>query len=504
MKRLFLLLSLVLPMMLGAQQWEIELDNNPVINGGVMDESETAILVGYEYDGDIYHAAVFKIYEDGEYEVFSFNKEYKNISLHNIVRLPDGNYFVSGSEDIGSSGNNNICDIHVMILDDNLNVIKHEKHSADENFIFGDQHDIIVDDDKVIMVCETFGDNIWGRKPTFLKFDIDGELQDCMYPTYVEEDDSYGYNHIDFSFNQLKKRPDGSGYVVIAKYTGTGMHLLMYDNDLKFQDNVRIEHPDNSPYYNSPLYNDYGVCSDLWLSDDDLMLFGSFNDHHTDDGKTDYEVVISSVNLNGTVNTYEVISSDSCHSAFQGNSSMRYVNDSTIYGGIFSSGHHAIEPFYPQILMFNKSMEILGSITMDKDYFKGVKYMLAYDDGSILYVSSYGREYEINKTNIFRFSRNDFITATLDVNEVSDIEIESLVYPNPTDGKLNIDIRGIDTDSENRVRIIDMNGRTLMSRIIRGSGNVLTMDVGAFDAGVYVYEIFNAEGTLSRGRFVKK
>ena len=87
---------------------------------------------------------------------------------------------------------------------------------------------------------------------------------------------------------------------------------------------------------------------------------------------------------------------------------------------------------------------------------------------------------------------------------MSDIEIESLVYPNPTDGELNIDIRGIDTDSENRVRIIDMNGRTLMSRIIRGSGNVLTMDVGAFDAGVYVYEIFNTEGTLSRGRFVKK
>ena len=62
MKRLFLLLSLVLPMMLSAQQWEIELDNNPVINGGVMDESETAILVRYEYAGDIYHAAVFKIY----------------------------------------------------------------------------------------------------------------------------------------------------------------------------------------------------------------------------------------------------------------------------------------------------------------------------------------------------------------------------------------------------------------------------------------------------------
>ena len=92
----------------------------------------------------------------------------------------------------------------------------------------------------------------------------------------------------------------------------------------------------------------------------------------------------------------------------------------------------------------------------------------------------------------------------MNVNEVSEDEIANMVYPNPTDGNLNIDIRGIDTDSENRVRIIDMNGRTLMSRIIRGSGNVLTMDVSAFDAGAYVYEIFNAEGTLSRGRFVKK
>ncbi len=504
MKRLFLLLSLVLPMMLGAQQWEIELDNNPVINGGVMDESETAILVGFEYDDDMYHAAAFKIYPNGEYEVFSFNKEYKNISLHNIVRLPDGNYFVSGSEDIGSSGNNNICDIHVMILDDNLNVIKHEKHSADENFIFGDQHDIIVDDDKVIMVCETFGDNIWGRKPTFLKFDIDGELQDCMYPTYVEEDDLYGYNHIDFSFNQLKKRPDGSGYVVIAKYTGTGMHLLMYDNDLKFQDNIRIEHPDNEPYYSSPLYNNYAVCSDLWLSDEDMMLFGSFNDHHTDDDKTDFEVIISSVNLDGSINKYEVISSDSCHSAFQGNGGMRYVNDSTIYGGYYSSAHHVIEPFYPQICMFTKDLEILGKVTITDDKSVGHKYMLTYNNGGILYISSHLNPTETERTIIKKYSREDFLKFPLSVKDVPAEEIESLVYPNPTDGNLNIDIRGIDTDSENRVRIIDMNGRTLMSRIIRGSGNVLTMDVGAFDAGVYVYEIFNAEGTLSRGRFVKK
>ena len=493
-------------MMLSAQQWEIELNNNPVINGGVVDESETAILVGFEYDDDMYHAAAFKIYPNGESETFSFEKEFENLSFHNIIRLPNGNYFVSGSEDIGDVGNNNICDIHIVIVDANLNVVKHESFSADEHFSFGDQHDIIVDDDNVIMVCETFGDNLEdGRKPSFLKFDIDGKLQNCIYPENIAgEDDPYEYNHIHFAHNQLKKRPDGSGYVVLAKYTSTGMHLMMYDNDFKFEDNIRIEHPDNEPYYSSPLYNNYAVCSDLWLSEEDMMLFGSFNDVHTDDGNTDFEVIISSVNLDGSINKYEVISSDSCHSAFQGNGGMRYVNDSTIYGGYYSSAHHVIEPFYPQICMFTKDLEILGRVTITDDKSVGHKYMLTYDNGGILYISSHLNPTETERTIIKRYSREDFLKYPLSVKDIPAEEIESLVYPNPTEGELNIDIRGIGSDNENRIRITDISGRTMMSRIIRGSGNVLSLDVSMFDAGTYIYEIFNSEGVTARGKFVKK
>lgn len=505
MKKLILLLSLVIPMMLGAQQWEKELENNAVISGGLINESGTAILVGYEYDGEVYHAAAFKINENGESATFSFNKEYEDIRFHNIIQLPNGNYFVSGYEVIGKIGNNYICNIHVVIMDAALNVINHESFSAEESFSFGYHHDILVDECNVIMVCETFGDNLgWGRKPSFLKFDIDGKLQKCIYPEKIAgEDGSYEYNHIDFARNQLKKRPDGSGYVVIAKFTSTGMHLMMYDKDFNFEDNVRIEHPENNPYYDSPLYSDYSVSSDLWLSDDDMMLFGSSRDTRTDDGEIDYEVIISSVNIDGTVNGYEVISSDSCHSAFQGNGCMRYVNDSTIYGGYYSSAHHVIEPFYPQICLFTKDMEILGRVTITEGCSMGQNYMLAYDDGDILYISSM-KHADTYKTITKRYSRNDFINATMDVKEVPAEEIGSLVYPNPTEGELNIDIRGIGSDIENRVRIMDLSGRTMMSRIIRGSGNVLRLDVGALDSGVYFYEIFNAGGTVTKGKFVRE
>ena len=133
----------------------------------------------------------------------------------------------------------------------------------------------------------------------------------------------------------------------------------------------------------------------------------------------------------------------------------------------------------------------------------GQNYMLAYDDGDILYISSM-KHADTYKTITKRYSRNDFINSTMDVKEVPAEEIGSLVYPNPTEGELNIDIRGIGSDIENRVRIMDLSGRTMMSRIIRGSGNVLRLDVGALDSGVYFYEIFNAGGTVTKGKFVRE
>lgn len=484
--------------MLGAQQWRIEFEKPSVFMHGVINEKNEAIIVGRESDENdgTEYPAVFKIMEDGRYEVFSFDNEFKDIKFAKVLCLPNGNYFVSGCEKTGDIGNNSICDIHVMIMDSNMDVVRHEQYSAIEHFSFNVNHDIIIDGDKVLMVCSTFGDELNRRKPTFMQFNFEGELLSSLYPD--EEDETGGYSNVSFGENQLKKKPDGTGYLVISKLPA---RMLQFDNNFDFEGYSNLEHPKEA----TSLYNSSEVCSDLWLSDDNLMLYGTYNNYRHDPPRT--EVIISSVNMNGTISEYKVIYSDTCHyDAFQGNNAMSYVNDSTIYGGscVYQShSNHIVPPSHFQMHLFTREMEILGTLTTNyaETNFKNI---LTYSNGDLLVTSSHSIFQPYLITSITKYSRADFNPTYVGIKDVPAEEIANMVYPNPTDGELNIDIRGIDTGSENRVRIIDVNGRVLTSRIIRGSGNVLTMDVSSLDAGVYVYEVFNAEGTISKGRFVKK
>ena len=496
MKRLILLLSLFFPMVLGAQQWEIGFEVPSVFIDGLINEDNTAIIAGYQYENeDDFHSVVYKVGEKGEYETFSYDHEFDNVKFIKIVPTSEG-YFLVGVEETGS-GTVEAYDLHIAVLDSGLSLIAHKQLSAEGEYSFRRHHDAVVRDGNIVVLSEVIGDGLAIAKPAFLVFDEGGELIAESYPK--QGDEIYDMDNLNFSDNQLRVRPDGSGYVVIAKYTLKGMRLLIYDNDFNFKEIVSVGHPE---YGGSNMYNDHEVSSDLWMSDDEIMLMGTYFNHPEDEDR--YEVIISGVSLDGTVNKYEVISSDTCHSAFIGNNAMSYVNDSTIYGGYHSYSSDAI-PFHTQICLFTQDLEILGTLTVKDRLGYSDKSLLTYDNGDVLLLGSINsyKPQLVTEASITRFSRNDF-SAVLNVNEVSEDEIANMVYPNPTDGELNIDIRGIDTGSENRVRIIDVNGRTLMSRIIRGSGNVLTMDVSSLDAGVYVYEVFNAEGTISKGRFVKK
>ena len=484
-------------MMLGAQQWEIGFDIPSVFNDGLIDDENTAIIVGYQYENeDDFYSVVYKVGDNGEYETFSYEHEFSNVKFIKIVPTSEG-YFLVGIEETGGD-NIKTYDLHIAVLDSELSLIVHEQLAAEGEYAFLNHHDAVVRDGEIVILSEVIGGGMTTAKPAFLVFDEVGELLATSYPE--QGDEIYDMDNFNFSDNQLRVKPDGSGYVVIAKYTLEGMRLLIYDNDFNFKDIVSVRHPE---YGVSNMYNSKEVSSDLWMSNDDIMLMGTYFNCREDEDR--YEVIISDVSLDGTVNKYEVISSDTCHSAFLGNNAMSYVNDSTIYGG-YHSYSSAVIPFHTQICLFTRDLEILGTLTIEDVLGNSDKSILTYDNGDVLLLGSINRfELQlVTEASITRLSRNDFITSTLDVKEVSDVEIANLVYPNPTDGELNIDIRGIDTDSENRIRIIDMNGRTLLSRIIRGSGNVLTMDVTSFDAGMYVYEIFNAEGSVTKGRFVKK
>jgi len=100
-------------------------------------------------------------------------------------------------------------------------------------------------------------------------------------------------------------------------------------------------------------------------------------------------------------------------------------------------------------------------------------------------------------------SREDFNPIPCSVNEVPQGKIKATVFPNPTNGELNINISGLPENTENRVSITDMQGITRMSRIIQGPGNLLTIDASSLEAGVYFYSVYNKEKELIKGKFVK-
>ena len=102
MKRLILLLSLFFPMVLGAQQWEIGFEVPSVFIDGLINEDNTAIIAGYQYENeDDFHSVVYKVGEKGEYETFSYDHEFDNVKFIKIVPTSEG-YFLVGVEETGS------------------------------------------------------------------------------------------------------------------------------------------------------------------------------------------------------------------------------------------------------------------------------------------------------------------------------------------------------------------------------------------------------------------
>ena len=105
---------------------------------------------------------------------------------------------------------------------------------------------------------------------------------------------------------------------------------------------------------------------------------------------------------------------------------------------------------------------------------------------------------------ILKFSREDFNPIPCSVSKIPKEQLQALAFPNPASDEIHFDISGLPTGKENRISISDAMGRTVMSRIIRGEGNILTLGVSSLPSGIYTYRIYNAENEIVSGKFVKE
>jgi hypothetical protein len=163
-----------------------------------------------------------------------------------------------------------------------------------------------------------------------------------------------------------------------------------------------------------------------------------------------------------------------------------------------------MDPYYPCVYLVNTGLEILGKVELwdELDYHPRVVFPT--NDGGCVFCIKGTSWYVEPTVKIIRFSREDFNPIPCSVKEVPQETIKALAYPNPAKDELNIDISGLSENKEQRIQITDALGHICMDRIIRGKGNVLTLGVSGLKAGVYIYRVYDADGVLIEGKFIKE
>ncbi len=130
----------------------------------------------------------------------------------------------------------------------------------------------------------------------------------------------------------------------------------------------------------------------------------------------------------------------------------------------------------------------------------------AFNDGgcAVLITSYNGENYqgpEFREYNLMKFRRED-IEITWDVIDEKEVA-QASVYPNPTNGIINIPINEI-AACETRIQVFDIKGIKCLDCIVNKSGNLISLDTQNLDSGLYVYKVVSGTALLSEGKFVKE
>ncbi|MDD2488720.1 MAG: leucine-rich repeat protein [Bacteroidales bacterium] len=82
------------------------------------------------------------------------------------------------------------------------------------------------------------------------------------------------------------------------------------------------------------------------------------------------------------------------------------------------------------------------------------------------------------------------------LNDISSSNIQTKLYPNPTDNKSKLEVDGLKSEAD--VIVSDLLGRVIKSYKINPTNNELEIDVNGFVKGVYSIRIINEEISISR------
>ena len=475
------------------QQWEIDYSNGEsyiAYVNGILDAEGNGIMVGG--CGPVYpncHPIVMHIESDGTH----FEREYEGFDgliLTDVVQLPNGNYFAAGVASEES--------VVVMVLDANLDIVADKRYEKTETALSLEGGRLLLDDDGTVVMCGsaryTSPNGGYHRRPFLYRFDENADTLHCRYVMAEMPDPEYFL--IQFECHQILKNPKNDGLILMGVGRNGKPALICYDHDFNYIDNIWMENN------HMLLFTQYSSC--CWLSDDDLLVFGTLSPNDN----LSRSIALLDVNLSGGVPRLDTILAEPVlpyRIASNKYNCATFVNDTTIYGSYYSS-ENLNGPDFPSICLFDKDMEILGNkVFLDEEYTNHPSYfILPQNDGGCILVTLYTLSNHMTQGKLIKMNREDFNPIPCSVKEVPQEAIKALAYPNPTRNELNIDISDLPQYMEHRIQITDAFGHICLDRIIRGEGNVLTLGVSGLKAGVYVYRVYDADGVLIEGKFVKE
>ena len=478
-----------------AQQWEIDLQSpmeKLLLRDGIKDSDGNAVMVGAIGESNLYFPMVVKISPQGEMEQQIFEEQFENLVLDALVQLPNGNYFATGYYYDTVSYYGYCQRFGSLVIDSKLRVVASHIYEPDSTDMEMQTGDLLLDDDGTIVYT---GGHVYSEDgkliripPFFYRFDANGDVLDRRY-VYAEDLEGEGRLN-DFRSYQIMKNPSEDGYVISGNGPLGGVSLIFYDSDFQFVRSFRMQD-------GNAILLDEGPWCDYWYSENELLIYG---------GSWIGNIVaplLARINLDGTVVEYQYpfLRADTIQQVALTHS-MVYVNDSTIYG-VERFYENMAAPIYTNLFLFDTEMEVLGNhIFKENEYCNmAPKFLISQEDGGCIvemdnYLTGCGK--------LVKMSREDFNPIPCGVSKIPKEQLEALAFPNPASDEIHFDISELPVGKEHRISISDAMGRLVMSRIIRGEGNVLTVGIADFKPGIYTYQIYNAEKEIVSGKFVKE
>ena len=484
-----------------AQQWELDFtvpDSITGLLGGTVNSDDEAVMIGCcGSNRTLLYPWVVKINTEGEcHSANYFDDDYYGVFTPSIIQLRNGNYFSAGIAQDTVSGLGNW--IFTMIIDKDLNIVSSRRYEKDSIADAVESGTLLLDNDGTVILSGAYRKrdayNVNSSRAYFYRFDDEANILSQRY--VVEEAGSPEQYINQYECCQLLKEPLTDNIIVLGGGTYGWLSCLFYDDDFNFVREYQMK--DGYMPYFLPR-----ACSDYWYSDHELLLLGD----RRNDGVDNCHLGLAKIDLDGCVEQCETVChSDTMNEQLPVRMGMTCVNDSTMYGVYFS--YKSIGwPDITGVFLFDKDLEVLGSKFFNDEEHRNFKsrFVLSFKDGSCMFPVYDNKSYEnMAICKLIKMSREDFNPIPCGVSKIPKEQLDALVFPNPASDEIHFDISGLPTGKEHRISISDAMGRLVMSRIIRGEGNALTVGIADFEPGIYAYTIFSDEKVSSAGKFVKK